>query len=92
MDPMGITFVRPDGTACLESFLEANLEWLLDNRGGCRCQDPNASPPCNNCTSPITDSEASEMLSGWIGIVPKVVILDLLQQLIDDGHDNIKLE
>lgn len=30
---------------------------VIKYRGGCRCQDPGAHPPCSNCTREITDDE-----------------------------------
>ena len=34
---------------------------VIKLRGGCRCQDPGAMPPCFNCTEPITDDELLEI-------------------------------
>ena len=34
---------------------------VIKLRGGCRCQDPGAMPPCFNCTAPITDDELLEI-------------------------------
>jgi len=34
---------------------------LFALRGGCRCQVPNASPPCRACSTPITQSEAEAL-------------------------------
>lgn len=38
--------------------------WLWDAiliaRGGCACQDPGASPPCNRCTTPVTMEEMQD--------------------------------
>ena len=36
----------------------AELEALLELRGGCHCTWPNAAPPCRVCTDPITVEEA----------------------------------
>jgi len=33
------------------------LGLLRDIRGGCRCRDPNAHPPCGVCTTPATNDE-----------------------------------
>lgn len=27
--------------------------YVIEARGGCRCQHPNAAPPCSVCTDPI---------------------------------------
>lgn len=35
--------------------------YLLELRGGCRCQDPGAAPPCSNCTNEITYEEAEHI-------------------------------
>jgi len=40
---------------------DAQLEALMKHRGGCRCQDPGARPPCGVCTDPCTVEEAEEL-------------------------------
>jgi hypothetical protein len=40
---------------------EAQYGELIAYRGGCRCCDPGARPPCGVCTAPINLLEASEL-------------------------------
>lgn len=59
---------------------------LTEHRGGCRCQDPTTSPPCSNCTNELTDSEASEVLSSFIGVWTNRELLKCQQELIENDY------
>jgi hypothetical protein len=41
-------------------------EIILRNRGGCRCADPGAHPPCWACTEPATAEEVMDAEVEWI--------------------------
>lgn len=43
---------------CLLDVDEAAWRRVLDKRGGCSCC---VSPPCNNCTDPITEEELNRV-------------------------------
>ena len=36
---------------------DAEHQGIRDARGGCRCQDPGAMPPCGTCTEPLSLDE-----------------------------------
>lgn len=84
-------FIMPDGSANTDDFLEANWDKILEMRDGCRCQEPNAMPPCDNCTRPVSCDEISELLDMWVGKVPKTTILELQQKFIDQGFEDVTL-
>jgi hypothetical protein len=42
-------------------------DYIRSARGGCRCQDPGAYPPCNNCTREETIDEVEEAIEQCVG-------------------------
>lgn len=50
---------------------------LIEHRGGCRCCDPGAHPPCNNCTKELSYDE----------VVDLGFIIDAHGQFIDMDHE-----
>lgn len=56
-------------------------------RGGCRCSDPDAHPPCWACTSEMTDAEANEILSGFAEELPMKEVLRMQTILIENDYD-----
>lgn len=50
---------------------------LMEHRGGCRCCDPGAHPPCSNCTRELTYEEVVDL--GYI--------IDASGQFIDMDHE-----
>ena len=40
-----------------DALSDAETTSLIEYRGGCRCRDPNAMPPCSACTNPLNRSE-----------------------------------
>ena len=41
---------------------DAERDYIMNLRGGCRCSWPTSSPPCNVCTDEYTEDEATEAL------------------------------
>lgn len=60
---------------------------ILSNRGGCRCSDPGAHPPCWNCESPW---KLFEVMDGLFtlqdGGLPEANMLELQAELVKEGY------
>ena len=46
---------------------EVIYDYIRAARGGCRCQDPGAYPPCGNCTREETLDEVEEAIEMCAG-------------------------
>lgn len=67
---------------------------LLRIRGGCRCGDPGAHPPCRPCEDPMSNEEANEILSELAVELPELLgsagvveVLRLQTLLIEHDYD-----
>lgn len=60
---------------------------LLKIRGGCRCGDPGAHPPCSPCEDVMTDAEANEILSELALELPVTEVLRIQTILIEHDYD-----